>query len=43
MKSALVISLLLTNKEQGEALRDFLIKNKSLFKDKLLFDKWGYE
>jgi hypothetical protein len=43
MKEVLVISLLLFNKEQGAAFKEFLIKNKSLFKGKHFFDKYSYE
>ena len=38
-----LIEMALINKNQGLLLKDFLIKNKSEFKDFVAFEKFNYE
>ena len=38
-----MVSLFVTNKTQGDALREFLIENKNTFCKRQFFDKWSIE
>jgi len=42
MQDLITVSLLVVNRRQKEALRAFLIKEKTLFDNSILFEKWRF-